>query len=511
MPIRIPCPHCQKEYILPDDKQGKTVRCKQCQQSFIVALGDEATPAPSSEPTATKPAEEGFVRSQSLKKILNQQTPQDRLNEAPPNQIRTTQSEGGQPPNHGRMISAVVAVVGILLTVSGAGWAIFKIVAKPFDSDGQVGQLIDQAQKPLQPGPGPGPAPKAAPKAPLDEALESLRGGNGHDRTAKAEWLAKQRPVEAKRPEVARELERLTKEGGVPWEVMACARALEVWGTRESSDALLALLDHENRQVRTVAMETLGNLKEDRAAEPIGKLLGSGFEKGKAMKALASIGPGAEKELVKHFDHPDGGIQGDVRKLLKEYGTKDSVILPQAVSDLRSENRAVKKSAASWLAQTTADEKYRAEVAPLLEPLLAEKDNPTREAGAKALAVWATRDNIPRMIQGLSDRHEPCRSALIDALGRLKDERGLEAIAGRLQWDRAKVSANLVAAGPIAEKAVWPALASKDAGVRLEACKILKAIGGKDSIEPLKKALADRDAGVKAAADDAMKAVSERK
>jgi predicted Zn finger-like uncharacterized protein len=36
VPIQTACPHCDREYTLADDKEGKTVKCKACEETFVV-------------------------------------------------------------------------------------------------------------------------------------------------------------------------------------------------------------------------------------------------------------------------------------------------------------------------------------------------------------------------------------------------------------------------------------------------------------------------------------------
>ncbi len=39
MSIKISCPHCDQGYTLPDTKEGKTLRCKGCQKTFVARPG----------------------------------------------------------------------------------------------------------------------------------------------------------------------------------------------------------------------------------------------------------------------------------------------------------------------------------------------------------------------------------------------------------------------------------------------------------------------------------------
>src|SRR5260370_37599418 len=100
----------------------------------------------------------------------------------------------------------------------------------------------------------------------------------------------------------------------------------------------------------------------------------------------------------------------------------------------------------------------------------------------------------------------------MEALGRLKDERGVAPIAQRLTsvHDRSYASKALQAMGPMAEKEVAKYLEDKDAGVQREACKILKVIGTKASIPALETASKNRNRTTASSARDALNAVKAR-
>src|SRR5262249_25692055 len=152
--------------------------------------------------------------------------------------------------------------------------------------------------------------------------------------------------------------------------------------------------------------------------------------------------------------------------------------------DLRSEDAGRRRDAAGRLAQAEPKGR-RAEVARALVALLADREAPTRQAAAGALAVWATKDNVKAPIEIVADKDYVGRSPALDALGRLKDARAAEAVAGRLPElsDRGKASAALQAMGPKAAGAVAKYLTHADLWVRLEVCKVLKAIGTLDQVQ----------------------------
>ena len=101
----------------------------------------------------------------------------------------------------------------------------------------------------------------------------------------------------------------------------------------------------------------------------------------------------------------------------------------------------------------------------------------------------------------------------MDALGKLKDERGAEAVAARMvrHEDRNSAKAALQEMGSVAEKPVAKLLQDSDFAVRLDACRILKVIGTNQSKDALEKASRDKNGSVANAAKDALKTISTRK
>lgn len=183
--------------------------------------------------------------------------------------------------------------------------------------------------------------------------------------------------------------------------------------------------------------------------------------------------------------------------------------LTQTLADLQGPGRRVALDRLALALPTAA---RREEVAGLLEPLLADPDLFTRQAAVKALAVWGTKDNVPALLKRLDDKNVFVRIPVMAALGRLQDGRAAQPLAQRLVFheDRKDASKALQALGSPAEKAVIPLLQHADWFVRLEACKILKAIGTQESKAGLLTAARDPNTQVAAAAKEAAAAVDDR-
>jgi hypothetical protein len=189
------------------------------------------------------------------------------------------------------------------------------------------------------------------------------------------------------------------------------------------------------------------------------------------------------------------------------------VELDKALADLASGEFFKVRGAAERLAKAYPAEHRRAEVASALESLTTNRDLFIRQSSARALAVWATADNVPALLSLLKDPIPSCRAEAMNALAALKDERGAVAVAKKLGdfVDRAHAHTALEAMGPVAEQPVLALLDNPDAETRVEACAVLKSIGSQDSVAGLQSAARqDKDARVRRAAQDALTAFAAR-
>ena len=126
----------------------------------------------------------------------------------------------------------------------------------------------------------------------------------------------------------------------------------------------------------------------------------------------------------------------------------------------------------------------KAEVSAALLPVLTDSDPYTRQAVCRALAIWGEADAVPELIKRLNDSHPTVRWATLEALGRLADPRAASSIAGHLAADREPVPAiaALQAMGPAAAPAVRPLLRAEQQSTRHAACRLLGALGGRQSV-----------------------------
>jgi beta-lactamase regulating signal transducer with metallopeptidase domain len=171
--------------------------------------------------------------------------------------------------------------------------------------------------------------------------------------------------------------------------------------------------------------------------------------------------------------------------------------LDAALADLTAVEPDRVQSAANRL-ERAEPQGRREEVSRALDPLLKSRDNFTRQAGARALAVWCTEESVPMLIQALDDEFFTVPLAALEGLGNLKDKRAVEPIARLLRAKKHRLQAvqALAALGNVAEDAALELLGESDSDMRYDACKVLKAVGGRKSIERLAKSGRDDANGI---------------
>jgi hypothetical protein len=184
----------------------------------------------------------------------------------------------------------------------------------------------DERERVLNPPPPPKPEPPEPPK-PLTEAelakvLAGLKSGIRPERREALDRLASAKPGEC-RAEVARAVEALLT-GDDTFTRMSAAKALGVWGDKESVPVLLKLLDDEDVFVCHGALAALGQLKDERAAEPIARRLKDFKNLHAAGEALRALGGKAEKVVIPYLRDPEVFVRVEACRILGEIGTQDS-------------------------------------------------------------------------------------------------------------------------------------------------------------------------------------------
>jgi predicted Zn finger-like uncharacterized protein len=183
------------------------------------------------------------------------------------------------------------------------------------------------------------------------------------------------------------------------------------------------------------------------------------------------------------------------------------VVLPprdvnEALGRLRNLDPKQQKDAASWLSRQPVDPGRQAEVAGALEPLLSSADKQLRAAAAGALEKWATANNVPALVRayknpGSGFEGNQIKRSARNALVRLKDRRGAQAIAPNLVNIRTRFDARraLEQMGPIAEDAALPYVRHAEWQVAIEACRVLAKVGTAKSLQTLEQELRQIEGG----------------
>jgi S1-C subfamily serine protease/HEAT repeat protein len=360
----------------------------------------------------------------------------------------------------------------------------------------------------------------------LSGALANLKSPDANRRREACRFLFDAAPIENKRGEVSRVLEKLAndKDMGVRSDVI---KAMGVWGDKKIVDALIASLNDESFGVRDELFEALSRLSPtEKAAEAIIPWLAK--DSGRAQKALRAIGPPAEGPLLRVVEQgTDLKIRQEACRLLKDVGTSQSVPILERLAAKKQDAEIGRRAAeaiknitrrypsdADWEAllkqARSADgfkrreaveriskirpvEARRQDVARMLESLVAEDDRGIQGMAIRALGSWGDAGSRTVLIEKFEQpdfrQHREATEALIQ-LG--PDEACARAIASRVKTDWDFVLASLSKVGPPAEAVAISLLrGTKDVFFRNELCRILGRIGSAACLPALREACAE--------------------
>jgi RNA polymerase sigma factor (sigma-70 family) len=324
----------------------------------------------------------------------------------------------------------------------------------------------------------------------FDQAIEWLRGNQLQQLIAIGS-LAKAEPYAPRRAEVAAELEKLLN-GNDRLVALESTKALYPWATKAQVPSLLKALDDPNVFVREGAIEALGPLQDERAVAPVAKFLASTFEREVAGRSLIRMGAISEKEVRKYLTDADGKARDEAARVLRQIGKvgKDDDFAA-ALGALQDGNAFNRRKGLRWFASADPDHPRRAEAAQEISRLLKDGDVFDKQDAAKALTRWATRKEVPVLIDVLKQENLGLgvKPAVMRALGRLKDDRAIPALAEMLAspFESNEAVAALAAVGPLAEGEVLKYLGHERYTARVAACKVLKEIGTMKSLIPLQE------------------------
>jgi predicted Zn finger-like uncharacterized protein len=265
---------------------------------------------------------------------------------------------------------------------------------------------------------------------------------------------------------------------------------------------------------------------KDNVAALIRKMERDFWNKNKVGDVLIAIGPACEPEVKQLLTHSDANVAKEAKRILNAIGSADSKFLA-AIADLKSDDNGRIQEAARTLANSPVDEKQRAEVvAALLGSIKGDaffQGNPCVEQIAKALAVWATKDDGAAVVDKLTPLKQPflngARALLIEWLGSKKVEKGIPFLVSRLtdRDEYQKASKALQAMGPELGSKIEievSKVSTNDHNQLAECFRVFGAVGTKKSLDFLnqqyKALVAKRDNQLAAVCLDAINAIKAR-
>jgi hypothetical protein len=186
-------------------------------------------------------------------------------------------------------------------------------------------------------------APKPLERAERVALLRDLRSKDENRAQQAADRLAKAVADDDPAP-VARALAPWLRNSN-EWAAGAAAKAMVVWATPEAEAALIEATTSENLWIRAAAIDALGKLKSEKAADAIAaQMYRNRMEAGKALKGMGPVAENATIGCLKDRDH---WVRGEACGVLGEIGTAVSLkalrkYAEQATGfDLNDANRAI--------------------------------------------------------------------------------------------------------------------------------------------------------------------------
>jgi hypothetical protein len=202
----------------------------------------------------------------------------------------------------------------------------------------------------------------------------------------------------------------------------------------------------------------------------------------------------------------------------KKFGAEELAKLQEQLNSDDAVSRQVAARELSGSRLGTVTPELLAEMASLAN----DRDDSVRRAALTMLANHGGKEQVPLLLKALNDPEAGVRATVAKGLGRIKDPRAIEPLVNLLatgQSDQpyyrsareSAVAAALVSIGEAAEPAVLALLKEKNLETRCQACNILKQIGTRKSLGPLKDQTLNRSQEVSEAAAEACRAIQSRK
>jgi hypothetical protein len=166
-----------------------------------------------------------------------------------------------------------------------------------------------------------------APSASADEVtryLFDLKSPSQFTRSGALDKLAAMSVDKKKQEDVANAIAPLLKAKDV-LTPRAAAKALAVWGTKDSVKDLGDALKSKDPFTRFESMKALVALKDDAGIELVAKQLTVLQDRMEASKALQTAGPAAEAPVTPYLSNSDWMVRNEACKVLGAVGTKKSI------------------------------------------------------------------------------------------------------------------------------------------------------------------------------------------
>jgi hypothetical protein len=182
------------------------------------------------------------------------------------------------------------------------------------------------------------------------------------------------------------------------------------------------------------------------------------------------------------------------------------------MADLKSNDASTRNSAAMKL-QTSEISEPPADLVEWAVEGVNEQESSHRIAAVKVLSDWGTAEHVPLLLKLLKEEELFGRHNVIRGLGRLKDKRAAEPLARLIATGGSDVYIAVEALGkigPDAEDDVLMLLKEKHNDTRRSACGVLRKIGTKKSVEPLRELMLSTDRMLSDAATEAARAIMAR-
>ncbi len=141
---------------------------------------------------------------------------------------------------------------------------------------------------------------------------------------------------------------------------------------------------------------------------------------------------------------------------------------------------------------------------------LTDDDSSVAAEAAKTLGFWPGQETVQALLDRLDDDRSGVRHEAIRALGKIRDPRTVEPLLARLSHNQFEVEDAIKDIGELAEPALIVHLKDPEIEQRRFACKMLKRVGGMDTLVAMQSMSPDPDRGVQMEARETWKAIVSR-